>query len=345
MSHAFRRLGGGATHSAVSLHHQYRGSVADCDTLMLAYVGRRLTLSIPVVLSVVTLVFLVIRVLPGDPAQAALGENASRAAVEALRTRLGLDAPLPVQYARFIGDLLHGDLGVSMINSTPVRDQIAYNLPFTLQLTLTALVIGSVLGVPLGVYAAIQRDRAPDVLIRILSLGGLCIPAFFLGILLILLFGVQLKWLPAIGGGSPDTPADFIAHLVLPALTLGLIMTASVTRLTRAAMLNVVSNDYVRTARAKGLREHVVVLMHTLRPALLPIVSLTGVWAVALIGDSVTTEVVFSRPGLGKMMVGAMLQRDYTSIQSVMVVYTLFVVGINLVTELAYGLVDPRIRN
>jgi len=312
---------------------------------MLAYAARRLLLAIPLTLSVVSLVFLVVRVLPGDPAQAALGENASRAAVDALRLRLGLDAPLPLQYAKFLGDLLHADLGTSMINSTPVRDQIAYNLPFTLQLTLLALLIGTLLGVPLGVYAAIHHNRTPDVLIRVLSLGGLCIPAFFLGILLILLFGVQLKWLPAVGGGNADAPADFISHLVLPALTLGLIMTASVTRLTRSAMLNVVVNDYVRTARAKGLREHVVVVIHTLRPALLPIVSLTGVWAVALIGDSVTTEVVFARPGLGKMMVGAMLQRDYTSIQSVMVVYTLFVVGINLVTDLAYGLVDPRIRD
>ncbi len=311
---------------------------------MFTYIGRRVLLAVPVTLSVVTLVFVIIRVLPGDPAQAALGENASRAAVDALRTRLGLDAPLPVQYAQFLVALLRGDLGVSMINGTPVREQIAYNLPFTLHLTLTALLIGSLLGVPLGIYAATHFNRTADVIIRVLSLGGLCIPAFFLGILLILLFGVQLRWLPAIGGGTPDSPADFVAHLVLPALTLGLIMTASVTRLTRSAMLNSISNDYVRTARAKGLREHAVMLVHTLRPALLPIVSLTGVWAVALIGDSVTTELVFSRPGLGKMMVGAMLQRDYTAIQSVMVVYTLFVVGINLLTDLAYGLVDPRIR-
>jgi ABC-type dipeptide/oligopeptide/nickel transport system permease component len=311
---------------------------------MLAYVGRRVLLAVPVTISVVTLIFVVIRILPGDPAQASLGENASRAAVDALRTRLGLDAPLPVQYAQFLGALLRGDLGVSMINGTPVRDQIAYNLPFTLQLTITALLIGSLIGVPLGVYAATHRNRTADLVIRVVSLGGLCTPAFFLGILLILLFGVQLEWLPAVGGGRPESPADFLAHLVLPALTLGLIMIASVTRLARSAMLDVVGTDHVRTARAKGLHERVVVFLHTLRPALLPIVSLTGVWAVALIGDSVTTEVVFSRPGLGKMMVGAMLQRDYTSIQSVMVVYTLFVVGINLVTDLAYGLVDPRIR-
>jgi ABC-type dipeptide/oligopeptide/nickel transport system permease component len=311
---------------------------------MLRFVGQRLVLSVPVVLSVVSLIFFVIRVLPGDPAQAALGENASRSAVEALRTRLGLDAPLPMQYVRFLGDLVHGDLGRSMITSTPVRDQVAYNLPFTLELTLLALVIGISLGVPLGVFTAIRRNSVADVAGRIVSLAGLCVPAFFLGILLMLLFGVQLRLLPVVGGGNTDAPVDVLTHLVLPGLTLGLVMTASMTRLTRAAMLNVIALEYVRTARAKGVREHAVMIVHALRPALLPIVSLTGVWAVALVGDSVTTEVVFSRPGLGKMMVGAMLQRDYTSLQSVMVIYTLFVVGINLVTEITYGWVDPRTR-
>lgn len=311
---------------------------------MLTYITQRVALSVPVLLSVVTIIFLVIRVLPGDPAQAALGENASRAAVEALRTRLGLDAPLPIQYLHFLSDLVRGDLGVSMINSTPVRDQVAYNLPFTLELATLALLIGIVLGVPAGITTAIHRNRAPDYIGRIVSLTGLSVPAFFLGILLILLFAVQLKWLPAIGGGSSRSFADVVQSLVLPSLTLGLIMMASVTRLTRAAMLTTIAQDYVRTARAKGLHERVIVFVHMLRPALLPIVSLMGVWAVALVGDSVTTELVFSRPGLGKMMVSAMLQRDYTSLQSVMVVYTLFVVGLNLLTDLAYGIVDPRIR-
>ena len=201
---------------------------------LLSYIGQRLAVTAPVLLSVVTVIFLVVRVLPGDPAQAALGENASRQAVEVLRTRLGLDAPLPIQYAHFVGDLLRADLGVSMINGTSVRDQVAYNLPFTLQLSLAALIIGIALGVPVGVYTAVQRNRAPDYVGRILSLAGLSTPAFFLGILLILLFGVQLKWLPAIGGGNPDRPLDVVASLVLPALTLGLVMTASVERISRS---------------------------------------------------------------------------------------------------------------
>lgn len=195
---------------------------------------------------------------------------------------------------------------------------------------------------PARVLCAARPLGPADFVVRVLSLAGLCIPAFFLGILLMLLFGVQLRWLPIVGGG--ESAPDVLAHLVLPAVTLGLIMTASVTRLTRAAMRNIINMDHVRTARAKGLQEMMVLLVHGLRPALLPIISLSGVWAVALIGDSVTTEVVFSRPGLGKMMVGAMLQRDYTSLQSVMVVYTLFVVGINLLTDIAYGWVDPRTR-
>jgi ABC-type dipeptide/oligopeptide/nickel transport system permease component len=311
---------------------------------MLRYVAQRVVVSVPVFLSVVTIVFLIVRVLPGDPAQAALGEYASKAAVDVLRTRLGLDDPLPIQYLDVLGDLARGDLGVSMINGTPIRDQVAYNLPFTLQLTLAALVVGILLGVPIGVWTAVKQNRAPDVVGRVLSLAGLSIPAFYLGILLVLLFGVQLRWLPAIGGGNPDSPIDLAVYLILPSLTLGLVMTASVVRLARSAMLTALAQEYVRTARAKGLHERVVLWWHALRPALLPIVSLTGIWAVALIGDSVTTELVFARPGLGKLMVGAMLQRDYTALQSVMVVYTAFVVGVNLVTDLAYGLVDPRIR-
>lgn len=311
---------------------------------LLGFVARRLLAALPVVLGVLTVIFVIVRVLPGDPAQAALGDYAPRSAVDALRARLGLDAPLPVQYARFLTDLAHGDLGVSMINSVPVRDQVAYNLPFSLQLTVAALGIGVMVGVPLGVWTAIQHHRLPDYVGRILSLAGLSVPAFYLGILLILLFSIQLRWLPAIGGGNARAPADLVASLVLPALTLGLVMVASVTRLTRAAMLDVLTAEYVRTARAKGLRERAVTFVHALRPALVPIVSLTGVWAVALIGDSVTTELVFARPGLGTLMVGAVLQRDYTLLQSVMVIYAIFVVGINLVTDLTYGIVDPRVR-
>ena len=312
---------------------------------MLRYILQRLVLSIPVFLGVVTIVFLVVRVIPGDPAVAALGDYASKEAVEALRQQMGLNEPLPLQYVHFLGNLVRGDLGKSMITASPIRHEIGHALPYTLELTLLAIIIGTILGIPIGVYTAIRRNRMADYIGRVLSLTGLSVPAFYLGILLILLLAIYIQWLPAVGGGGMDDLRENVSHLILPALTLGLVMTASVARLARSAMLNVLRQDYVRTARAKGLKERVVYLRHALRSALIPIVSVTGIWAVSLIGDSVTVEVVFARPGLGKMMVGAILQRDYTALQSIMVVYTGFVVAINLLIDLIYGWVDPRIRH
>jgi ABC-type dipeptide/oligopeptide/nickel transport system permease component len=311
---------------------------------MLTYIVRRICFSLPVFLGVITIVFFVVRVIPGDPATAALGDYASKEAVEALRERTGLNDPLGVQYLNFLRALLHGDLGQSMITGTPIRAQIAHAVPYTLELTLLAIAIGLALGVPIGIHTAVRRNRWADYIGRLLSLTGLSVPAFYLAILLILLLAIHLKWLPAIGAGDSGSLSERARYLVLPAVTLGLIMTASVARLTRSAMLNVLNQDYVRTARAKGVHERLVYLRHALRAALLPIVSVTGIWAVSLIGDSVTVELVFARPGLGKLMVGAVLQRDYTALQSIIVVYTAFVVSINLLADLVYGWADPRIR-
>ncbi len=312
---------------------------------VLKYIAQRLVLSIPVFLGVATIVFLVVRVIPGDPAVSALGDYASKEAVEALRQRMGLNDSLIVQYLHFLRDLARGDLGSSMITGSNIRDETLRVLPYTLELTVLAIIIGSLFGIPIGVYTAIRRNRLADYLGRILSLTGLSVPAFYLGILLMLLLAIRLDWVPAVGGGGMDDLGENLRHLILPALTLGLVMTASVARLARSAMLNVLRQDYVRTARAKGLKERVVHLRHALRSALIPIVSVTGIWAVSLIGDSVTVELVFARPGLGKMMVGAILQRDYTALQSIMVVYTGFVVVINLAIDLIYGWVDPRIKH
>lgn len=312
---------------------------------MLRYIARRLLFSIPVFLGVLTIVFFIVRVIPGDPATAALGDYASKEAVEALRKQMGLNDPLTVQYGRFLLDLLRGDLGTSMITGKPIKEQILHVLPYTLELTSLAILIGTVLGIPVGVYTATHRNEMPDYVGRVLSLAGLSVPAFYLGILLMLLFAIELGWLPAVGGGELDDLKSNLSHLALPALTLGLVMTASVARLARSAMLNVLNQDYIRTARAKGLIERTVLLRHGLRSAMVPIVSLTGIWAVALIGDSVTTEIVFARPGLGKLMVGSILQRDYTALQSIMVVYTIFVVVINLSVDILYGVVDPRVRH
>ncbi len=313
---------------------------------MIRYIIQRLLLAIPILLAVFTLVFLVVRVLPGDPAMAALGDYASKEAVEALRERMGLNDPLPVQYVRFLGNMLRGDLGRSLINGRPIADQVGYVLPYTLMLTVAAVLIGTVLGIPIGVLTAVRRNSWIDYLGRIFSLAGLSVPAFYLAILLIFFFAVRLGWFPAVGGGDlVKDPIGSLRYLVLPALTLGLIMTASVTRLTRSTMLNVLREDYVRTAQAKGLHRWIVLTRHALRSAMLPIVSLIGLWTASLIGDSVLTEFVFNRPGLGKMLVGAILQRDYSALQSIMVLYALFVVVINLITDLTYGFLDPRIRH
>lgn len=312
---------------------------------MFRYLVTRLALAIPTFLAVLTLVFFVVRVIPGDPATAALGDYASKEAVDALRERMGLNAPIYVQYFRFLGDLLRGDLGKSLITGKPISESVMHVLPYTLQLTLSSIIVGAALGVPIGIYTAVHRNSFADYLGRVLSLAGLSVPAFYLGILIMLLFAIKLDLLPAVGGGDLGDLKDNLSHLALPALSLGLIMTTSVTRLTRSAMLNVLSENYIRTARAKGAKERIVIFRHALRAALVPIVSIIGVWAANLIADSVLTETVFARPGLGKMLVSAIMQRDYTALQSVMVIYTAFVVVVNLITDFVYSLVDPRITH
>lgn len=311
---------------------------------MVVYITRRLLLAIPTLLAVLTLVFVIVRVLPGDPAQASLGDYASAEAVEALRVRLGLDKPLPMQYVDFLTGIVQGDLGKSMKNGQPVAERILFVLPYTLELTFASVLLGVVMGVPLGIITALRRNGIADYFGRIFSLTGLSIPAFYLGIFLMLIFGVQLGWFPVVGAGDRSSLVSRINHLILPAFTLGLIMTAYVTRMTRSAMLNILGEDYVRTARAKGLEERVVMVRHALRSALIPIVSIVGLFTISLIGSSVMTEIVFARPGLGKMMVDSMKQRDYTTIQSIMVVYAFVIVLINLFVDILYGFVDPRVR-
>jgi len=311
---------------------------------MFNYAVRRILQSIPILFVVLTLVFIVVRVLPGDPAVAALGDYASKEAVNALRKEMGLNAPIWLQYLRFLGGLFRGNLGKSLITSFPVASQIAKVLPYTLELTLSGILFGYLLGIPLGISAATRRNSFIDYINRTFSLVGLSVPAFYLGILLMLVFSIYFKLFPVVGGGDLSNLSDNLRHLFLPALSLGLIMTAYITRMTRSSLLGILREDYVRTARSKGINERVVLYKHALRNALIPIVALGGLYAVVLIGSSVMTEIVFSRPGLGKLMVGAIKQRDYTTLQSVMVIYAVIVVVINLLTDLVYGLVDPRIK-
>ena len=280
---------------------------------MLRHIVRRLLLAIPTLLAVLTVIFIIVRVAPGDPATAALGDYASADAVQALRERMGLDEPLYVQYLTFLGDLARGDLGNSLITGTPISEQIAFVFPYTLELTLTAIVIGLLLGIPVGVVTAVRRNTAADYIGRIFSLIGLSLPAFYLGILLMYFLAVRIDLFPTVGAAEFSKPFENLHHLILPALSLGLIETAYIARMTRSVMINVLSDDYVRTARAKGLANPTVLYGHALRAGMIPVVSLVGIFAISLIGSSVLIEEVFARPGLGKLMVGATKQRDYTA--------------------------------
>ena len=310
---------------------------------MTAFLIRRLGFACITLFAVLTIIFLIVRILPGDPAQVILGDQADAGAVAAMRTRLGLDRPLLVQYAEFLAGAIRGDWGVSLVTGRPVIQEVLSVLPWTIELTLYALLVGAIIGIPLGVWAAINRNRFADYTIRIASLLGLSFPAFVSGILLLIGLAIQLRWFPVISG-QRATWTQWLQSLVLPAVNLGLIMAAYITRVTRSAMLEVLSEDYVRTARAKGVPWQAVVWRHALRNALIPIITIVGLYLGVLIGNSVLTEIVFNRPGLGKLIVGALNQRDYTMLQGMMVIYTLLVVAINLATDVVYGVADPRVK-
>ncbi|MFM9848649.1 MAG: ABC transporter permease [Hyphomicrobiaceae bacterium] len=310
---------------------------------MTGFLIRRLSFAVVTLFAVLTLVFVLVRIVPGDPAQVILGDQASREAIEVMRARLGVDKPIWQQYVTFLGGALRGDWGVSMVTGRPVIEEVLKVLPWTLELTIVSLVLGTIIGVPLGVWAAVNRNRTFDYASRISSLLGLSFPPFVSAILLLLAFSILLPWFPVISARSGSVGAWF-QSITLPAINLGLITAAYITRVTRSAMLDVLAEDYVRTARAKGVPWQVVVWRHALRNALIPVITVIGLYLGILIGNSVLTEIVFSRPGLGKLIVGALNQRDYTMLQGMMVIYTLLVVLVNLLTDLAYGVADPRVK-
>ena len=307
------------------------------------YLARRLLFSLVTLFLVASLVFVIVRVIPGDPAQTMLGDQASQEALEALRHRLGLNQPIPMQYVAFLAELMRGQWGTSMVTGRSVLGELVSVLPSTLELTFASLLIGAVIGMPLGVLAALRRNRMADYAVRIGSLAGISFPAFVSGLFLLLLLAIYLPLFPVINAGG-ETVGERLHQLVLPALNLGLIVAAYLTRVMRSAMLEVIQEDYVRTARAKGVPENVVIWVHCLRNALLPVVTFLGLYTGILIGSAVLTEIVFSRPGLGKLIVAALNQRDYTTLQGLVLAYTFILIGINMLTDLVYGAIDPRIR-
>ncbi|BCH68239.1 glutathione ABC transporter permease (plasmid) [Agrobacterium vitis] len=273
-----------------------------------------------------------------------LGDQASPESIAAMRTRLGLDQPLLVQYGHFLLNALKGDLGTSMVSGRPVTEEVMSVLPYTLELTFAGLSLGVVFGVPAGVWAAVYRNRPADYIIRFVSLLGLSLPGFVSAIVLLIAFAIKLRWFPVISAGTGEGIGDRLWQMVLPAVSLALIMMAYVTRVTRSAMLEVLSQDFVRTARAKGVHHSAVIWRHGLGNCLVPITTIVGLYLGILIGNSVLTEIVFSRPGLGKLILTALSQRDYTLLQGMIVVYTFIVVVVNLATDLTYGFLDPRVQ-
>jgi peptide/nickel transport system permease protein len=304
---------------------------------MLRFLIRRVLLTIPVVWVVVTLVFAFIHIVPGDPVAQMLGEGAAVTEVERLRTELGLDRPILEQYVSYMGGVLVGDLGVSFRNQQPVTEAITARYPATMQLAAAAIVFSLLLAVPLGVIAAVRRRSLTDRSIGLFTLLGVSLPNFALGPLLILFFSIELGWLPVSG-------RETWWHLILPAVTLGGAMAAIATRMVRSSMLEEIHQDYVRTARSKGLSERQVLYKHALRNGLIPILTMIGMQLGNLLAGAVVTETIFSWPGLGQLLIQAINARDYPLVQGCVLAIALTYVVVNLLTDVTYSLVDPRIR-
>lgn len=312
---------------------------------MLALIGKRLVQVVPTVLIVSIVIFLLQHLLPGDPALVMAGEERDPAVIEQIRQQYHLDQPLPVQYAYWIKGALTGDLGESMRLKEPVARLVAQKLPVTLQLAVMAMLIALAIGVPAGVISAVKKDGPWDYAMNVVALWGISTPNFWLGIMLILLFSVKLGWLPASGYVSPFVdPVQSLKTTILPAFVLGNAIAGVLMRHTRAAMLQAMNSDYVRTARAKGLYEKAVVTRHAMRNALTPVITLGALEFGALLSGAVLTEQIFTIPGFGKLIVDAVFNRDYAVVQGVALVTSLTYIVMNLLADIGYILVNPRLR-
>lgn len=304
---------------------------------MVRFLVRRLALTVPVLLGVATLVFALIHLIPGDPAQAILGETASEEEVASLRERLGLDRPLLEQYGGFLKNAARGDLGTSLRSNAPVAQEIGDRLPATLELAAAAMFVAIGVSIPLGIIAAVRRGTIVDHAATTLALIGVSIPNFWLGPLLALVFAVELGWLPVSGRGT-------LANLVLPAISLGAALAAILARMTRASLLEELREPYVQAARARGASNARAVLRHAFRNSLIPVVTLIGLQFGAVLTGAVITETVFAWPGIGRLLIQSIGFRDYPIVQGCILFIAVTYVGMNLLTDLVYGVLDPRIR-
>ncbi|MGJ7519279.1 glutathione ABC transporter permease GsiC [Variovorax sp. LT1P1] len=304
---------------------------------MTSYILKRLLGLLPTLLIVAVLVFLFVHLLPGDPARLAAGVDASPETVELVRQDLGLDKPLPQQFLNFFVNIVQGDFGTSLRSKRPVSTEIAERFMPTLLLTLTSMVWAVIFGMVIGIVSAVYRNQWPDRIGMTLAVSGISFPAFALGMLLMQVFSVQLGWLPTVG-------ADTWRHYILPSITLGAAVAAVMARFTRSSFIEVIQEDFVRTARAKGVSEKWVVLKHCLRNALIPVVTMMGLQFGFLLGGSIVVEAVFNWPGLGRLLVDAIEMRDYPIIQTLVLLFSLEFILINLVVDVLYGFINPTIR-
>ena len=309
------------------------------------YILRRVLQIIPVTLLVMVIIFFVFRLIPGDPVQFLVGRDPSPETVAAVTEKLGLDQPLPIQFLRWVGDALRGDLGNSYVNNLPVSQLVFEKFPATLELAVLALLLGSAIGIPVGILAALRQNSWLDFLVRVISLVGFSMPRYWLAILLVILFSLNLGWIPP-GGYVPlsESIADNLRFAILPTVTLALPIAAEQMRFLRSSMLEVIRQDYVRTARAKGLQNRIVVMRHALKNALIPFLTIVGLQLGFLLGGSVVVEQITAWPGIGWLTLQAINRRDYSVVQGVVLFSALAFLIINLIVDLLYTFLDPRIE-
>jgi len=305
---------------------------------LIKYILRRILVSFLTLLVIVTFVFLLLRLLPGDPAQLYAGQNATTEDIERLRVQLNLDKPIHIQYGFFISKLVQGDMGISMRTNEPVWHEIKSRLPATIRLAVSGMFIAVLVGIPAGLFSAIKRYSFFDHLISTLTLVGVAMPVYWLGLMLIIIFAVKLRWFAAAGS------QEGLRSLVLPAFTLAAFSMALITRMTRASVLEVLSQEYITTARAKGQKEHVILYRHVLRNALIPVITVVGLQFGNLLGGSILTETIFAWPGLGQLLTQSLFSRDYSTVQGVVLVFSGLFILVNLIVDLLYAYIDPRIQ-
>ena len=306
----------------------------------------RLLLSVPpTVLGVLTVVFLITRLIPGDPAEVILGELATPESLQEMRQMLGLDQPILTQYLEFLYNVLRGDLGRSLLTNKPVLNELLAVFPFTAELAVAALLISVLVGVPIGIFSATRRNTPGDYVTMAFALLGVSAPVFWVGILLILFFSLELGWFPVFGSSTHDDIGRLLHHMVLPAITLGFFTTGLTARLTRSSVLDILGEDYILAARSKGLAERIVIWRHVLRNALIPVVTIVGLNLGRLMGGAIVIEIVFARPGVGRLLIESISARDYPQIQAAVAFFAVVFIVVNGFVDISYSYIDPRVEH